>query len=158
MDVCVCVCVHVRVLSCYIMSGSCNPMNCSPPGSSVHRISKARIFPGCHFLLQGMFLTQYSMYSRPEANVMLCVSFTSIWKTALTLLSWAVGAPGALAPGSSACKAGTWPIHLGSWASVPSWKKWGTWHQFIFLLNQGKYVNESIFNAFFFKNLHFFSF
>ena len=37
----------------------CNPMDCSLPGSSVHGI-----FPGkntevcCHFLLQGIFLTQ----------------------------------------------------------------------------------------------------
>ena len=28
----------------------CNPMDYSPPGSSVHRISQARIL-GCHFLL-----------------------------------------------------------------------------------------------------------
>ena len=32
----------------------CNPMNCSPPSSSVHGISQARILEwGCHFLLQG---------------------------------------------------------------------------------------------------------
>ena len=34
----------------------CNPMDCSPPGSSVRGISQAR--GGCHFLLQGNFLTQ----------------------------------------------------------------------------------------------------
>ena len=37
----------------------CNPMDYSPPGSSVHRISQARIL-GCHFLLWGIFLTQES--------------------------------------------------------------------------------------------------
>ena len=35
----------------------CNHMDCSPPGSSVHRISWARGV-GCHFLLQEIFPTQ----------------------------------------------------------------------------------------------------
>ena len=36
----------------------CDPMQCSQPGSSVHGISQARITAvGCHFLLQGIFLT-----------------------------------------------------------------------------------------------------
>ena len=35
-------------------------MDCSPPGSSVHGISQARILEWDHFLLQGMFLTQGS--------------------------------------------------------------------------------------------------
>ena len=34
----------------------CNPIDCSLPGSSVHRVSQAGV--GCHFLLQGIFLTQ----------------------------------------------------------------------------------------------------
>ena len=38
-----------------------DPMVCSLPGSSVHRISQARItWVGCHFLLQEIFLTQGS--------------------------------------------------------------------------------------------------
>ena len=32
--------------SCSVMSDSCDPMNCSPPGSSVHGISQARILEG----------------------------------------------------------------------------------------------------------------
>ena len=37
----------------------CNPMNCSPPGSSVHGIFQAGILEwGCRFLLQGIFPTQ----------------------------------------------------------------------------------------------------
>ena len=36
---------------------SCEPMNCSPPGSSVHRISQAVLEWGCHLLLQGIFPT-----------------------------------------------------------------------------------------------------
>ena len=49
-------CVHAQ--SCPTL---CDPVDCSPPGSSVHGI-----FPGkntgigCHFLLQGIFLTQGS--------------------------------------------------------------------------------------------------
>ena len=40
-------------------SSCCDPMARSPPGSSVHGISQAKILEwGCHFLLQGIFLTQ----------------------------------------------------------------------------------------------------
>ena len=38
----------------------CNPMNGSPPGSSVHGILQARRRVGCHALLQGIFLTHGS--------------------------------------------------------------------------------------------------
>ena len=40
----------------------CNPMDCSPPGSSVHGVFQAgrNTEVGCHFLLQGIFLTQVS--------------------------------------------------------------------------------------------------
>ena len=49
--VCVCVCVHSVAL--------CNPMDCSLPGSSVYGILQAKnTGVGCHFLLQGIFLTQ----------------------------------------------------------------------------------------------------
>ena len=38
-----------------------NPMNCSPPGSSVHGNSPGKNTEvGCHFLLQGIFPTQVS--------------------------------------------------------------------------------------------------
>ena len=37
----------------------CDPMNCSPPGSSVHGVLQARILEWIAvFLLQGIFLTQ----------------------------------------------------------------------------------------------------
>ena len=39
-NVCVCVCVYVLAQFCLTLS---DPMNCSPPGSSVHGISQARI-------------------------------------------------------------------------------------------------------------------
>ena len=40
LDVCVCVCVCVCAQSCPTL---CNPMDCSPPGSSVHGIFQARV-------------------------------------------------------------------------------------------------------------------
>ena len=40
MCVCVCVCARVRAQSCLTL---CDPMDCSPPGSSVHEIFQARI-------------------------------------------------------------------------------------------------------------------
>ena len=36
----------------------CGPMDCNPPGSSVHGIAQAGILEYCHLLLQGIFLTQ----------------------------------------------------------------------------------------------------
>ena len=38
----------------------CNPMNCSPLGSSAHGILQASTRVGSHSLLQGIFLTQES--------------------------------------------------------------------------------------------------
>ena len=38
----------------------CDPMDCSPPGSSVCRILGKSTGVGCHVLLQGIFLTQGS--------------------------------------------------------------------------------------------------
>ena len=53
-------CVHAKLLqSCPTL---CNPMDSSPPGSSVHGILQARILTAvcCHALLQGIFPTQGS--------------------------------------------------------------------------------------------------
>ena len=36
----------------------CNPMDCSPPGSSVYGVLQARILEWVHSLLQGLFPTQ----------------------------------------------------------------------------------------------------
>ena len=44
------------VLSCLTL---CDPMDCSPPGSSVHAAFQARILEwACHILLQGIFWTR----------------------------------------------------------------------------------------------------
>ena len=54
--VCVCVCVHLVAQSCLTL---CNPMNCSPPGSSVHGASPGKSTGvGCHALRQGISPTQ----------------------------------------------------------------------------------------------------
>ena len=59
-----------------------NPMDCSPPGSSIHRIfSGKNVGVGCHVLLQGIFLTQ-------QLNPHL-----------LCLLHWQVGSLPLAAPG-----------------------------------------------------------
>ena len=47
-------CLVTHVLLCW------DTMVCSPPGSSVPGISQARVLVGCHFLLQGISLTQGS--------------------------------------------------------------------------------------------------
>ena len=51
--------MHAKMLqSCPTL---CNPMDCSPLGSSVHGILRARILEwGCHFLLKEIFPTQGS--------------------------------------------------------------------------------------------------
>ena len=61
--------LHVELFKAYLFSSTsvhaflqmcltlCNPMDCSPPGSSVHGIPQARILE-CHALLQGIFLIQ----------------------------------------------------------------------------------------------------
>ena len=50
-------CQLVSVFSHSAMS-LCDPTDCSPPGSFVCEIFQARIWRGCHFLLQGIFPTQ----------------------------------------------------------------------------------------------------
>ena len=61
---CVCVCVCVCVCMCashLVLYALCDPMDCSPAGSSVHGDSPGKnTGVGCHFLLQGIFLTQGS--------------------------------------------------------------------------------------------------
>ena len=48
--------VKVKVSAAQLPPTLCDPMDCSLPGSSAHRISQVRIL-GCHALLLGIFLT-----------------------------------------------------------------------------------------------------
>ena len=54
--VCVCVYVHLVTQLCLTI---CNPMDCSPPGSSVHGDSPGKNTEvDCQLLLQGIYPTQ----------------------------------------------------------------------------------------------------
>ena len=56
-SVCVCVCVYVLVAqSCLTL---CNPVDCNPPGSSVHGILQARILE-CAAISLGLYIKWYS--------------------------------------------------------------------------------------------------
>ena len=66
----VCVCACARAQSCLTL---CKPMGSSLSSSSVNGIFQARITGvGCHFLLQGIFLTQ-------ELNWLSCSSYIGRW-------------------------------------------------------------------------------
>ena len=53
--------VELTVLVAQSCPTLCDPMDCSPPGSSVHGILQATTLElGCHVLLQGIFPTQGS--------------------------------------------------------------------------------------------------
>ena len=53
----------------------CNPMDCSPPGSSVHEIPGKNTRVGWHSLLQGTFPTQGSNLSLPHCRqILYCLS------------------------------------------------------------------------------------
>ena len=79
MRFCMCMCIHIYIYiyiymplwplqfsaKLQICPTLCNPIDCNPPGSSIHEISQARILIGlpkmdCHFLLQVIFPTQGS--------------------------------------------------------------------------------------------------
>ena len=50
-------CLQSYGQECSVMSNSCDPMDCSPPGSSVHEISQARILE--------YFLQYFLQYWKP---------------------------------------------------------------------------------------------
>ena len=53
-----CVCVYTCTYTVSSVSPVYDPMHCSTPVSSVHGISQAKTGVGCHFQLQGIFLTR----------------------------------------------------------------------------------------------------
>ena len=51
--------LYYYIHMCVLRSTLCDPMECSPPGSSIREfIPGKNTGVGCHFLLQGIFLTQ----------------------------------------------------------------------------------------------------
>ena len=89
----VCVCM----LSSFSCLTPCNSMGCSPPGSSVHGILQARILSGCHFLFQGIFLTQGSNLSLLSLTALVGGFFTlgkpSVWWVENKSMKWSVTSP-----------------------------------------------------------------
>ena len=70
----ICICMYRTVLC--LVTQLCptlfNPMNCSPPGSSVHGDSPGKNTEvGCHALLQGIFPTQGSNPGLPHCRQIL---------------------------------------------------------------------------------------
>ena len=65
------VCMHVKLLqSCPTL---CHPVDCCPPGSSVHGDSPGKnTGVGCHALLQGIFPTQGLNPVLPHCRQILC--------------------------------------------------------------------------------------
>ena len=67
--------------SCVVFSRSivslCDPMDCSPPGSSIHGDSLGKnTGVNCHFLLQGIFPTQGSNPGFPYCRqILYCLSY-----------------------------------------------------------------------------------
>ena len=58
LSVCVCVCVSVCAYVCFNMFDSCDPVDCSLPSSSVHRISQQEQWSGLLFSFPGDLSTQ----------------------------------------------------------------------------------------------------
>ena len=98
------------------------PMDCSPPGSSVHSISQASTGVGCHFLLQGIFLIQ-------GLNWVSCIAgrFFTVWDTreapsnsrasgkkiSRQSLPWGLFSLGLLGWGTEV-ERGFWTVNLGN--------------------------------------------
>ena len=69
----------------------CDPVNCSPPGSSVHGDSPGQnAGVGCHFLLQGVFLTQLIILVDTNfiASAFYCTLDWCRWDEVSGLFSW----------------------------------------------------------------------
>ena len=91
-------CLLISYVLCLVAQSCpalCDPMECSPPGSSVHGDSPGKITGvGCHALFQGIFLTQGSNPGLPHCRRMLyclnpiqskklkkTVVYSCLWKT-----------------------------------------------------------------------------
>ena len=61
--------VCCALLTCSVVFDSCDPMDCNPPGSSVHGDSPGKnTGVDCHVLLQGIFPTQGSNPGLPHCR------------------------------------------------------------------------------------------
>ena len=118
--VCECVCTVLCLLtqSCLTL---CEPMDCSLPGSSVHRDSLGKnTGVGCHALLQGIFPTQgsnpglphcrwilYHLSHQGSPRILEWVAYTRLIKTIIDFFFWSHIMWSFLAQGSN-----PYPLHL----------------------------------------------
>ena len=66
----------------------CDPMGCSPPGSSVHRDSPGKnTGAGCHYLLQGILPTQVSSSHFSLGPWLTALTSEGSWRRFLKLMS-----------------------------------------------------------------------
>ena len=69
LQICVCVCVTIMYMVAQSCPTICNPMDCSPSGSSVHGDSPGKnTGVGCHALLQEIISTQGSNPGLPHCR------------------------------------------------------------------------------------------
>ena len=84
------------------MPKSLDPLDCSPPDSSVHGNSPGKnTSVGCHFLLQGIFLTQESNPNSRQILYHLKVKVKSLSRVQLFATPWAVAYQAPLSMGFS---------------------------------------------------------
>ena len=88
-------CIHVKSLELH--PSLCDPMDCSPPGGSVHGVSPGKnTGVGCHALLQGIFPTQGSSPHLPWLLYCRWILLPpSPWQVYILICQWP------LCPGSS---------------------------------------------------------
>ena len=79
-----CICVYSVVKSCPTL---CDPMDCSPPGSSVQGVSQTRILEWVAVSFQGIFLTKGSNPGLLHCRQILYCPFTGKPVKALVTLT-----------------------------------------------------------------------
>ena len=78
-------CCVVLCLVVHLCVTLCNPVDCSPPGSSVHGDSPGKNTEvGCHVLLQGLFPTQGDVVRSLNA-ILIGTEATGVFKAGLEL-------------------------------------------------------------------------
>ena len=136
-----------KAVSCSVVSNSLGPVDCSPPGSSVHGMSQARILEWVAIpLLQGIFLTQGSnsgllhcrrtlyhlshqgedsiMGFRPPGNrgkALLLLQPPSLWSFMVAALVYQVSWPSPVTTGRA------WDTGRVSWGPAATGCFWVTW-------------------------------
>ena len=147
--------LKVKVLVVQWSPSLCHPVDYSPQGSSVHGILQARILTGvgCHFLLQGIFLTQgsnpgllhcgqilyhLSHQQSPKSSVRSTEMLDNIWNhfdiKHLTLLV-IVSTSGLFPCTPCEFRLGLYSLELNLWNVFEAWvKATFLWRGFVFVV------------------------